>query len=58
MSKEIIEYDLVTGEELEFGCIMRGTPDEHGECAPSAHCSGCDQARRIRAKKAEQVKSA
>lgn len=52
---QVIEYDPITGEELEFGCIMRGTPDKNGECSPSAHCAGCDQARRIRAKKAERT---
>ena len=48
---DTIEYDPETGEELEFGCILRCPPDEKGECLPSAHCPGCDQARRIRAKK-------
>lgn len=47
---DTIEYDPATGEELEFGCIMRGIPDERGECDPSSHCPGCDQARRIRAR--------
>ena len=48
---EVIEYDPITGEELEFGCIMRGPVGEEHLCIPAAHCPGCDQARRIRAKR-------
>ena len=46
---DAIEYDPITGEELEMGCIMLGCIDEHGECPAGTHCPGCDQARRLRA---------
>jgi hypothetical protein len=47
---DIIEYDPITGEELDMGCIMRGQPGEDHLCQPWAKCPGCDQERRIRTK--------
>jgi hypothetical protein len=49
------EFDPVTGEELDEGCIMRGTPGEDHLCQPWAKCPSCDQERRRRAKKLEDA---